>query len=82
MFELVHSDVFGPVLVPSLGESMYYMSFIDDFSKMTWTYFMKKKSKVFEKFLKFKSLVKNQTDKRIKVRRTDNEGVFYGEEFD
>jgi len=29
--ELIHSDVFGPVLVPSLGKSVYYVSFIDDF---------------------------------------------------
>ena len=25
ILELVHSDVFGPVLVPSLGTSMYYV---------------------------------------------------------
>jgi len=31
ILELVHSDVFGPVKVPSLGKSMYYVSFIDDF---------------------------------------------------
>jgi hypothetical protein len=29
ILELVHSDVFGPVTVPSLGGSMYYVSFID-----------------------------------------------------
>ena len=34
--ELVHSDVFGPVSIPSLGGSKYYMSFINDFSRMTW----------------------------------------------
>jgi hypothetical protein len=33
--ELIHSDVFGPVHVPSLGKSMYYVSFIDDFSRNT-----------------------------------------------
>ena len=33
ILELVHSDVFGTVLVPSLGKSIYYVSFIDDFSK-------------------------------------------------
>jgi hypothetical protein len=32
---LIHSDVFGAVLVPSLGKSMYYVSFIDDFSRNT-----------------------------------------------
>jgi len=40
MLELVHSDVFGPVKVPSLGKSMYYVSFIDDFSENTWIYFI------------------------------------------
>ena len=66
ILELVHSDVFGPVLVPSLGGSKYYLSFIDEFSKMTWIYFLKKKSEVFEKFLEFKALVENQTEKGSK----------------
>ena len=35
ILELVHSDVFGPVKVPSLGKSVYYVSFIDDFSRNT-----------------------------------------------
>jgi hypothetical protein len=59
ILELVHSDVFGPVTVPSLGGSLYYVSFIDDFSRKTWIYFLRKKSKVFEKFKEFKSLVEN-----------------------
>jgi len=59
ILELVHSDVFGPVKVPSLGKSMYYVSFIDDFSRNTWIYFLKKKSKVFDGFKEFKALVEN-----------------------
>ena len=31
ILELVHNDVFLPVLVPSLGKSVYYVSFIDEF---------------------------------------------------
>ena len=50
ILELVHSDLFGPVKVPSLGKSMYYISFIDDFSRNTWIYFLKKKSEVFDRF--------------------------------
>ena len=76
ILELVDIDVFGPVLVPSLGGSRNYVYFIDDFFRMTWVYFMKKKSEEFENFLEFKALVENQTDKRIKVLRTDN-----GEDF-
>jgi hypothetical protein len=78
ILELVHSDVFGPVTVPSLGGSLYYVSFIDDFSRKTWIYFLRKKSEVFEKFKEFKALVENQTDKKIKVLRTDNGGELCG----
>jgi hypothetical protein len=51
---------------------VYYVSFIDDFSRKTWIYFLRKKSEVFEKFKEFKALVENQIEKRIKVPRTDN----------
>jgi hypothetical protein len=42
--ELVHSDLFSPVTLLSLGGSLYYVSFIDDFSRKTWIYFLRKKS--------------------------------------
>ena len=43
---------------------MYYVSFINDFSKNTWNYFSKNKSKVLDKFNEFKPLVKNQREKK------------------
>eukprot|EP00253_Pinus_taeda_P002100 PITA_02100 len=82
ILELVHSDVFGPVKVPSLGKSVYYVSFIDDFSRNTWIYFLKKKSEVFDRFKEFKALVENQAEKKIKVLRIDNGGEFYSKEFE
>jgi hypothetical protein len=82
ILQLVHSDVFGLVLVPSLGKSLYYVSFIDDFLRNIWIYFLGKKSKVFERFKEFKALVENQTEKMIKVLRTDNGGDFCGNEFE
>lgn len=33
ILELVHNDEFGPVSVPSLVKSVYYVSFIYDFYK-------------------------------------------------
>jgi hypothetical protein len=42
ILDLIHNDVFGPILVPSLGKSMYYVSFIDDFSRNTWIYFLER----------------------------------------
>ena len=52
ILELVHSDMFRPVLAPSLGGSRYDVFLIDEFSRMTWIYFLKK-SEVFERFLEF-----------------------------
>ena len=67
ILELVHSDVFGPVTMPSLGGSLYYVSFIYDFSRKAWIYFPRKKSEVFEKFKEFKFLMENEIDKKIKA---------------
>ena len=44
VLELVHSDVFGPVSVPSLGKFVNYVSFVHDFSRNTWLYLLRKKS--------------------------------------
>jgi hypothetical protein len=63
--------------VPLLGGSMYYVSFIYDFSKNTGIYFLENKSYFFEKFKEFKSLVENQKDNNIKVVGTGNGGEFY-----
>jgi hypothetical protein len=57
----VHNDVFVLVTVSSLGGSMYYVSFIDNFSRKTWIYFLRKNSEVSERFKEFKALVENQT---------------------
>jgi len=82
ILELVHSDMFGPVKVPSLGKFVYYVSFIDDFSRNTWIYFLKKKYEVFDRFKEFKGLMENKIEKKIKVLRTDNGGEFCNKEFE
>jgi hypothetical protein len=65
ILDLVHSDVCGPMSVASITGSMYYVSFIDDFSRKTWIYFLKTKDEVFSRFQEFKALVENQTGKKI-----------------
>jgi hypothetical protein len=45
ILQLVHSDVFGPISVPSFKKSVYYVSFIHDFSRKTWIYFLRKNMK-------------------------------------
>jgi hypothetical protein len=50
----IHSYVCGPMPVISLGGSLYYVIFIDDYSRNTWLYLLKTKDKVFNKFQEFK----------------------------
>jgi hypothetical protein len=74
--------VFGPVPVPSLGKYVYYVSFIDDFSRNTWIYFLRNKFEVFDEFKEFKALVENHTEKKLKVWRTYNGEEFCRNEFE
>jgi histone deacetylase 1/2 len=50
--EVVFSDVCGPAS-ESFGRFKYYLIFIDDYSKFTWIYLLKKKSDVYQKFRDF-----------------------------
>ena len=81
-FELVHSDVCGPMPVPSFGGSRYFVTFIDDYSRHTFVYFMKNKSEVLEKFKEFNSYAVNATGKPIKILRSDNGGEYSSKEFE
>ena len=57
--EIVHSDLCGPLPSTSFSGFKYFLTFIDDYSRCTWVYFLKLKSKVFNMFLAYKSLVEN-----------------------
>ena len=45
-FDLVHSDVWGPCRLPNVLGFRYFLSFVDDFSRVTWLYLLKERSKV------------------------------------
>ena len=81
ILDIVHSDVCGLMSTTSLSEYVYYVSFIDDYSRKTWIYFLKGKDKVFGKFKEFKALVENLSKKNIKTLRSDNGGEFTSNEF-
>ena len=52
-FELVHSDVWGPCPVMSSTGFKYFVTFVDDFSRVTWLYLMKSHSEFFSHFSVF-----------------------------
>jgi transposase InsO family protein len=67
--------------VKSLGGSLYYLTFIDDYSRKTWLYLLKSKDEVFNKFQEFKAEIENLTNKKIKTLRIDNGGEYTSKEF-
>ena len=54
---LMHYYVCGLMSSPSLIGYIYYVLFIDNFSRKYWIYFMKSKSETFSKFKEYKALV-------------------------
>lgn len=82
ILEIIHSDVCGPLRVPSLGGAKYYVQFIDDKSKWCKIRFLKSKSEVFEATKDYIKLVENQKGKTVKYLQTDNGGEFTRLDFD
>ena len=50
VLELVHSDICGPLKVRSLGGALYFVTFIDDYSRKICVYTLKIKDQVFDVF--------------------------------
>ena len=79
--DYVHSDIWGPVRVASKRGAQYFMSFIDDYSRKVWVYFLKNKSDTFATFKKWKAEVENHTRRKLKCFRTDNDIEYRDGEF-
>jgi hypothetical protein len=79
--ELVHIDVCGSMQTKSLGGASYFLIFIDDRTRFTWVYFIRKKSDVFEYFKEFRNMVEKKTGKHIKILRSDQGGEYTSREF-
>jgi len=62
--------------VASLEGSRYYVTFIDDFSRKVWVYFLKNKFDVFETFKKWKAMVETESGLKLKCLRSDNGGEY------
>ena len=59
-FMVVHSDVWGPTKISSLNGSRWFVSFSDDYSRMTWVCLMKTKDEVSSLFKKFHKMIATQ----------------------
>ncbi|CAL2238017.1 unnamed protein product [Prunus armeniaca] len=79
--ELVHTDICGPMKTESLSGNRYFLLFTDDFTRMSWVYFIINKSSALECFRKFKAMTELQSGYKIKGLRSDRGGEFLSGEF-
>nr|GEW30560.1 retrovirus-related Pol polyprotein from transposon TNT 1-94 [Tanacetum cinerariifolium] len=70
--ELLLMDRFGPSTVRSYGRNLYTLVIVDDYSRYTWTRFLKNKTDAFEQFKIFSRKIQNQLGFPIVSIRTDH----------
>ncbi|KAM7499356.1 hypothetical protein LguiA_023770 [Lonicera macranthoides] len=79
-FMIIHSDVWGPSHISSLSGTRWFVTFIDDCTRMTWVCPMKSKSEVSSLFKGFHKQISTQYNATIQVLRSDNGGEYMSTE--
>ena len=67
ILDLVHTDVCGPFPEESLGGSLYFVSFVDDYTRYAWIYPIATKADVFATFKKWLASAENLHQRKLKV---------------
>ena len=68
-FDLVHCDVWGPAPHPSPTGGKYYMVFVDDYTRASWTYILKSRKEVLSRVQHFLLEIITQYETIVKVLR-------------
>ncbi|KAG9439601.1 hypothetical protein H6P81_019766 [Aristolochia fimbriata] len=55
-FDVIHSDIWGLAPVPTMGESSYYVIFIDDYSRFVWVYLLRARSEFYNAYVNFSTM--------------------------
>lgn len=79
--KLIHSNICGPMQVATRRGYLYFVTFIDYFTRLCYIYLMKNKSEAFNKFQLYKKFVEKQTTNKIKIIRTYQGGDYLSNEF-
>jgi len=61
ILQLVHVDIYGPINPISNSKKRCFPTFINDFSRQTWVYFLVEKSEAFVVFKHYKAKVEKET---------------------
>ena len=71
-FELLHINIWGPFSVPSIEGYKYFLTILDDHTRVTWIYLLRTKDEVFRVFSEFIAMVETQYKTKVQGVRSDN----------
>ena len=77
----IHSDLWGPSPVQTIGKKEYYISFTDDHSRYTSVYFLRTKDEAFNFYRIYEAWLWTQYKVRIKCLNSDRGGEYMSDEF-
>jgi GAG-pre-integrase domain/Integrase core domain len=78
VLELIYTDICRPFPTATMTGHVYFINFIDDYSRYDYIYLIKEKTQALDTFKSFKCEVELQLNKRIKDVRSDHGGEYYG----
>lgn len=79
--ETVHTDICGPITPSSFSGRRYFMTFVDDYTRKTWVYFLNEKSEALNAFKNFKAEVEKTIGLKVKALRSDRGGEYTSDLF-
>nr|GFA17795.1 retrovirus-related Pol polyprotein from transposon TNT 1-94 [Tanacetum cinerariifolium] len=68
---LLHMDLCGPMRVASINRKRYVLVIVDDYSRYTWTHFLRSKDETPEVLIDFLRLVQRGLQAQVRVVRSD-----------
>ncbi|GJS62729.1 retrovirus-related pol polyprotein from transposon TNT 1-94 [Tanacetum coccineum] len=79
---LLHMDLFRPITPMFINHEKYTLVIVDEYSRYTWVYFLKKNSQSPKMIMSFIRMVENQNDVKVKQIRTNNRTEFRNHELE
>ncbi|XP_070054604.1 uncharacterized protein [Nicotiana tomentosiformis] len=80
--DLLHMDLCGPMRVPSIGGKKYIFVIVDDYSRFTWTLFLKTKDETFPVFVAFVKKIQMKVSHNVACIISDHDTEFDNAKFD
>lgn len=70
--EKVHTDMWGPYRVPSIGGNIYFLSLIDDLMRKSWLICMKSQKEIFQRMSEWQTATYLQSSEKVALYHCEN----------